>query len=79
MPHVSRSSGEPEHASASQRAAERWRKDLDWCRRRSGRLTTWEEQFLTDLGRPGADPSPKQIGVLAGIVRKLARPRRHRA
>jgi hypothetical protein len=58
---------------------ERWQKDLDWCRRRSARLTQWEEQFLRELGRPGADPSLKQIEVLSGIVRKLARPRRHRA
>jgi hypothetical protein len=60
-------------------ATKRWQRDLAWCRRRSARLTPWEEQFLTDLGRPGADPSPKQIEVLAGIVRKLARPRRRQA
>ncbi len=79
MPHVSCSSDEPEHASASQRATDRWRTDLAWCGQRAARLNAWEDRFLAELARPGAEPSSKQLEVLSGIVRKLARPRRHRA
>ena len=57
---------------------ERWQKDLAWCLRRPGYLTSWENHFLTELARPGADPSKKQIEVIAGIVQKLAKPRRYR-